>query len=86
MRVDEDLGVEPDDLEGQPLGRRPAEIEDRFLQDQAAAHERPFAALDPHQLVGQQLVADHAILDQDAGVDRLSVASGPARSQGRAGR
>ena len=46
-RVDEGLGVEPDDFEGQPLGGGPVEIEDRLLEDQAAAHERPFAALDP---------------------------------------
>ena len=66
----EDIGVEPDDLERQPLGGRPSEIEHGFLQDQAPAHERPFAALDPDQLVGQQLIGDHPILDEDAGVDR----------------
>ena len=76
------LASKPDDLERQPLGARPAEIEHRFLKDQPAAHERPFAALDLDQLVGQQLVADHAILDEDAGVDRLRPsASGPAPSQ-----
>ena len=40
------------------------------MQDQATAHERPFAALDLHQLIGQQLIADHSVLDEDARVDR----------------
>ena len=55
------------------LARGPAEVEDSFLQDQPAAHERPFAALDLDQLAGQQLVADHAILDEDTGIDRCDV-------------
>ena len=86
-RRNEGVGVEPDDLEGQALGGRLAEIEHRFLEDQAAAHERPFAALDLDQLVGQQLVVDDAVLDEDAGVDRLDGQHLPGRRRrGRAGR
>ena len=40
------------------------------MEDQPPAHERPLAALDPHQMLRQQLVVDDAILDGDAGVDR----------------
>ena len=54
--VDELLGVEALELEGQALRARASEIEHGFVKDQAAAHERPLAALDPHQVVGQQLV------------------------------
>ena len=65
------MRIQPDDLKRKPLGRRPAQIQHGFLQDQAAAHERPFATLDLDQLIGQQLIVDHPVLDEDAGVDRL---------------
>ena len=55
------LALRPSTSERQALGARPAEIEHRLLEDQASAHERPFAALDLDQLVAQQLVADDAI-------------------------
>ena len=35
------------------------------MQDKAAAHERPFAALDLNQLTGQQLIMNDPILNQD---------------------
>ena len=53
-RVDEGLGVEPDHFERQSLGGRPVEVEHRLLEDQPPAHERPFAAFDADQPVGQQ--------------------------------
>ena len=48
-----------------------AEIEDRLLENQPAAHERPLAALDLDPVVRKQLVVDDAVADDDARVDGL---------------
>ena len=63
------LGVEADYLKCQPLRAWPTEVENRLLQDQFSAHERPFAALDAHEVVGKQLIGDRPVRHRNARVD-----------------
>ena len=71
--LDEEGGVEALDPEGQPLGRGLGEIEDGLLEDQLAAGERPAPALDPDLEAGEELVADAAVENVDAGPDEIDL-------------
>src|SRR3546814_5419714 len=72
-------GIDSHNVEGQPPRLRRVEIEQRGMEHQLAAGERPAPALDPHAIVAEQPIFDRAANDRNARIHLLQRRGLPRR-------